>query len=206
MTTDIDNATRFLFDETYQMWRSDLEKIFRIGTRNTNGGCNLSSCILVLIGIESFSRFFSKKKSDKHAFEDFFKCYYPDQYHGRMKHIYELFRNGLAHYYYPKSKTKYISSIKFVVNRTDKRVLSLTSFKKKLDFYRSMCIQLVPDVSRPIILVPQVLFLDTVNVMEYLREQIKDDGDLQKLIVEKYLEINKELFMDIESNKVKKQQ
>lgn len=69
-----------------------------------------------------------------------------------------------------------------------------------------MCIQLVPDVSRPIILVPQVLFLDTVNVMEYLREQIKDDGDLQKLIVEKYLEINKELFMDIESNKVKKQQ
>ena len=103
MNADIKKATQFLFDETYHMWRSDLEKIFRIGARGKSGGCNFSSCILVFIGIESFSKFFSKEKDDKNAFVDFFENYYPDHYHGEMKLIYELFRNGLAHYFFPKS-------------------------------------------------------------------------------------------------------
>lgn len=57
MKMEFDKAYSFLFDETYRMWKSDLTKIFRIGTRGSKGGCNLSSCILVFIGIESFSKF-----------------------------------------------------------------------------------------------------------------------------------------------------
>jgi hypothetical protein len=87
MTTDFDKAHAFLFDETYRMWRSDLTKIFRIGTRGTKGGCNLSSCILVFIGIESFSKFFSDKKNDADAVADFVDNYYPADYHGKMKKV-----------------------------------------------------------------------------------------------------------------------
>ncbi len=85
MSTEFDNAFRFIFKETYRMWRSDLEKIFRIGTRGRNGGCNLSSCILVLIGIESFAHCFSSKNNDALAVEEFVNEYYPDFYHGKMK-------------------------------------------------------------------------------------------------------------------------
>ena len=76
MATEQEEAFKFLFDKTYRMWKSDLKKIFRIGTRGTKGGCNLSSCILVLIGIESFSLFFSKR-TKKHAFEEFINKYLP---------------------------------------------------------------------------------------------------------------------------------
>lgn len=104
MNSDVEKAYAFVFDETYRMWKSDLKKIFRIGTRGIRGGCNLSSCILVLIGIESFSKFFSTKKTDVGAFADFVDVYFPKEYHGRMKKVYELFRHGLAHNYYPKSE------------------------------------------------------------------------------------------------------
>jgi len=104
MNSELEQASNFLFNATYRMWKSDLEKIFRIGTKGQKGGCNLASCILVLIGIESFSKFFSQEKTDVDVFVDFMDKYYPAQYRGKMKTIYELFRHGLAHNYYPKSE------------------------------------------------------------------------------------------------------
>lgn len=194
MSTDIKKATQFLFDETYHMWRSDLEKIFRIGTRSKTGGCNFSSCILVLIGIESFSKFFSKGKGAKNAFVDFFEKYYPDHYRGEMKQVYDLFRNGLAHYYYPKSKFNQINTtgIRFWVNK-DMTVLSLSSIKKNLDYYRSRGVILNPEKNKPIVIVPQVLFIDTVNVLDNLRLKVEVDETLQQLVVKNYLKIKKKL-------------
>jgi len=194
MNTDIDKATHFLFDETYHMWRSDLQKIFRIGTRSKNGGCNFSSCILVLIGIESFSKYFSIKRDDKEAFVDFFECHYPDHYHGKMKLIYELFRNGLAHYYYPKSKfnQKNTAGIRFWLNR-DMRVLPISSIKKDLDYYRLRGVILSPENNKPIVIVPQVLFIDTVKILEDLKKKVKADKPLQQLVIKNYIEIQKRL-------------
>ena len=167
MSSELEQATTFLFDETYRMWKSDLSKIFRIGTRGTAGGCNLASCILVLIGIESFSKFFSKKKADVDAFAEFVDKYYPPQYRGRMKKVYELFRHGLAHSYYPKSELnlKNTSLIAFGVDQ-QKRVTSLSHLRKDLDNCRKRVLQLNPKAGKPYVVVPQVLFLDTVNVME----------------------------------------
>jgi hypothetical protein len=70
MNPEVEQAFDSLFNATYRMWRADLKKIFRLGTRGAKGGCNLSSCILVLIGIESFSKFFSKKRNEVDAFAD----------------------------------------------------------------------------------------------------------------------------------------
>ncbi|GMR03575.1 MAG: hypothetical protein BMS9Abin22_076 [Gammaproteobacteria bacterium] len=194
MKSDIDNATNFLFEETYHMWRSDLQKIFRIGTKSTKGGCNFSSCMLVMIGIESFSKYFSSKESNKGAFSDFFDNYYPDQYHGKMKKIYELFRHGLAHYYYPKCeyKLKNITIISFWLDRNMK-VISLSHIKRDLDYYRTRGIKLNPSDRKPYVIVPQVLFLDTVNVMEKLKKTVKIDSSLRNQFIKNYLKIKKDL-------------
>lgn len=174
------------------MWKSDLRKIFRIGTRGTKGGCNLSSCILVLIGIESFSKFFSNKRTDVDAFTDFVDKYYPAQYHGKMKKIYELFRHGLAHNYYPKSEfnLKNTSLIAFGVDEK-KRVVALSRLQKDLDNCRKRELQLSPKAGKPYVLVPQVLFLDTVNVMDRLKRSIKSDLTLQNNFVSNYKKIRK---------------
>ena len=180
MSSELDKAVSFLFDETYRMWKSDLKKIFRIGTRGTKGGCNLSSCILVIIGIESFSKFFSKKRTHVGKFADFIDKYYPMQYHGKMDNIYELFRHGLAHNYYPKSEfnLKNTSKIAFGVDER-KRVVPLSRIKKDLENYRKRALQLNPKTGHPYVVVPQVLFLDTVDVMERLRKKIRSDTVLQ---------------------------
>jgi hypothetical protein len=192
MSSELEQANDFVFNATYRMWKSDLKKIFRIGTRGAKGGCNLASCILVLIGIESFSKLFSKKRTDLDAFADFMDKYYPAQYHGRMKNIYELFRHGLAHNYYPKNafEPKNASLIAFGVNEHN-RVVALSRLKKNLDYFRERLLQLSPQTGKPYIIVPQILFLDTVVVMEGLKKKIKNDASLQKEFVSNYEKIRK---------------
>lgn len=192
MNTEFQKAYNFLFDETYQMWKSDLKKIFRIGTRGKNGGCNLSACILVLIGIESFSKFFSKKKNDSDAFAEFIDTFYPSYYHGKMKKIYELFRHGLAHNYYPKSEfnLKNTSLIAFGVDE-QKRVVSLSRLNKDLDNCRQRVLKLTPKQNKPYVIVPQVLFLDTVNVMEKLKKEVTKNHSIRSGLVTNYKRIKK---------------
>lgn len=183
MNAEAEKAYRFLFDQTYRMWSADLRKIFRVGTRGTRGGCNLSSCILVLIGIESFSKFFSSKK-DKAAFVEFVDTHFPVQYRGKMGRVYELFRHGLAHNYYPK--TEYGSkSRSMVAFGTDERgrVVPLSRLRKDLDNCRSRVLKLDPAAGKPFVLVPQVLFLDTVKVMEQLKKRVTADPELQAAFV-----------------------
>jgi hypothetical protein len=174
------------------MWKSDLKKIFRIGTKGQKGGCNLASCILVLIGIESFSKFFSKKRAEVDAFVEFMDKYYPAQYHGKMKTIYELFRHGLAHNYYPKSEfnLKNTSLIAFGVDERN-RVVALSRLKKNLDYFRQRSLQLSPPTGKPYVIVPQILFLDTIVVMEGLKKQIKSDASLRNDFVSNYEKIRK---------------
>lgn len=194
MNKEYQKAHNFLFDETYQMWKSDLEKIFRIGTRGKNGGCNLSSCILVFIGIESFSKFFSNKKADSDAFTEFIDKYYPQYYHGKMKNVYKLFRHGLAHNFYPKSEfgLTNTSKIAFGVDERN-RVIPLSRLKKDLNNCRKKTLKLTPKKGKPYVVVPQVLFLDTVNVMESLRKNIKNNSKLQEEVVSNFRKIQREL-------------
>jgi len=171
------------------MWKTDLQKIFRIGTRGNKGGCNLSSCILVLIGIESFSLFFSKK-SKKKAFEEFIDKYFNDFYKGRMGKIYDLFRHGLAHNFYPKSEFNLAntSQIAFGVDEHE-RVISLTRIKGNLNYFRTKCLCLDPRKGQPFIIYPQILFLDTIDVMNNLKKQTKADAKLQKEFVDNYKKV-----------------
>jgi hypothetical protein len=192
MNEEFNKAFSFLYDETYPMWKSDMQKIFRIGTRGTKGVCNLSSCILVFIGIESFSKFFSKKKNDADAFDDFVNQYYPAEYKGKMKKVYELFRHGLAHNYFPKSEfnLKNTSTIAFGVDE-QKRVVSLTRLKRSIEDIRRKVLKLDPKPGRPYIIVPQVLFLDTVAVMEALKKKMKNDNELQAIMIKNHKRIRK---------------
>lgn len=194
MPTDFEKAYSFLFDETYQMWKSDLTKIFRIGTRGAKGGCNLASCILVLIGIESFSKFFSDKKIDADAVADFVDNYYPTDYHGKMKKVHELFRHGLAHNYYPKSEfnRNNVSKISFGVDDRN-RVFPLCKLKEDLDNCRKNILNLSPNSGKPYVVVPQVLFLDTVTVMESLKKRVKSDLSLQGILIRNHKKIRQTL-------------
>ncbi len=190
MTTDFNKAYKFLFDETYRMWKSDLEKIFRIGTRGIKGGCNLSSCILVFIGIESFSKFFFKKKNDADSFTKFIDAYYPTDYHGKMEKVYKLFRHGLAHNYYPKSEfnLKNTARIAFGVDEKN-RVVSLSRLRQDLDNCRKKVLKLNPKTGKPYVIVPQVLFLDTVAVMESLKILVKNDSQMQNTLISNHKRI-----------------
>ena len=140
----------------------------------------MSSCILVLIGIESFAHCFSDKKRDALAVEEFVNKFYPSSYIGKMKKIHELFRHGLAHNYYPKSEFNLVntSRISFWIER-DGRVISLSQYKKKLETYRNEALKLSPSHKKPYVVVPQILFLDTVNVMESLKRRVVKDKALQ---------------------------
>lgn len=185
MSLDFDSSYKFVFEETYRMWRSDLEKIFKIGTRGKNGGCNLSSCILVLIGIESFAHCFSSKKDHAEAVEKFVNEYYPSFYSGKMKKIYKLFRHGLAHNYYPKSEFNLVntSRVAFGVDKETGRVFSLSRLRKDIENCRKSVLKFDPKPGNPYVVVPQVLFIDTVNVMESLRQRVITDAALQNNIV-----------------------
>jgi len=183
MRSDLESARRLLFDETYRMWKADLTKIFRIGTRGTKGGCNLSSCILVLIGIESFSKFFSNK-SPGSAFAEFFDKYYPPYYHGKMLKVYELFRHGLAHNFYPKSEFRLTNASRIALGVDEQgRVPPLSRIGRNLDAIRTRVLNLSPPAGKPYVLAPQVLFLDTVDVMESLRKGLRTDTALQSVLV-----------------------
>lgn len=194
MTTSFERSYDFVFEQTYKMWKSDLQKIFRIGTRGSKGGCNLSSCILVLIGIESFSHCFSNKKGDALAVEEFVDNYYPAIYHGKMKKIHELFRHGLAHNYFPKSELNLsnTSRISFGVHM-DGRVISLSQFSKDLDNLRSGVLKLYPLKGKQYVVVPQILFLDTVKVMESLKNQVITNKVLQNEFIENCNRVRKNL-------------
>lgn len=194
MRHDLDSARSLLFDETYRMWKADLKKIFRIGTRGVGGGCNLSSCLVVLIGIEAFSKFFFYTKDESQGFTKFFDAYYPPLYRGKMQRIYKLFRNGLAHHYYPKSEFNlvHVSHIRFGVD-IQGRVLPLSRFKRNLEELRSQWLRLDPPKGRAFVLVPQVLFLDTVAVMERLKKMLDTDSKLQEQLIANHGRIRKEL-------------
>jgi hypothetical protein len=194
MSNDFDNSFDFIFEQTYRMWKSDLEKIFRIGTKGTGGGCNLSSCILVLIGIESFAHCFSDKKTDAAAVEEFVDAYFPDVYRGKMKKIHELFRHGLAHNYFPKSEFNLANTtrISFWVDIAG-RVKSLSQYKRNLETYRKEALKLSPPHKKPYVVVPQILFLDTVNVMEFLKDRVVTDNTLQKHFVKNCTRVRKTL-------------
>lgn len=187
MNSELEQATDFVFNATYRMWKSDLEKIFRIGTKGTKGGCNLASCILVFIGIESFSKFFSTKRTDVGAFSDFMDNYYPAEYHSKMRKIFELFRHGLAHNYYPKGEFSLdnTSQIAFGVDEQN-RVVTLSRLKTNLDYFRKRALQLSPQRGESYVVCPQLLFLDTVLVMEGLKKRVEDDATLQKNLVANY--------------------
>jgi len=118
--------------------------------------------------------------------------YYPVQYHGKMKNIYEFFRHGLAHNYYPKSEfnLKNTSRITFGVDEHD-RVVGLSRLKKNLDYFRKVSLQLSPETGKPYVIFPQVLFLDTVIVMEGLKKRIKNDASFQNDFVCNYKKIRK---------------
>ena len=191
MATEQEEAFKFLFDKTYRMWKSDLKKIFRIGTRGTKGGCNLSSCILVLIGIESFSLFFSKR-TKKHAFEEFINKYFNVFYKSKMGKIYDFFRHGLAHNFYPKSQLNMASRSQIVFGVDEKaRVVPLSSLKRNLAYFRQRSMNLSPKGDQPYLVYPQVLFLDTVDVMEQLKRQVKRDAALRQQMAENYKKVRK---------------
>jgi len=107
--------------------------------------------------------------------------YYPAQYRGKMKTIYELFRHGLAHNYYPKSEfsLRNTSQIAFGVDERN-RVVGLSRLKKSLDYFGQRSLQLSPPPGKPYVIVPQVLFLDTVVVMTRLKKNLKNDQSLQR--------------------------
>jgi hypothetical protein len=194
MSPEFENVFGFVFEETYRMWRSDLEKIFRIGTRGKNGGCNLSSCILVLIGIESFAHCFSDKKSDAEAVDEFVNKYYPNFYHGKMKSIHELFRHGLAHNYYPKSEFNLVNTSLVAFGVDEKgRVVSLSRLRKNIENCRNKVLKLDPKPGKPYVVVPQVLFIDTVNVMESLKRRVSTDTALQGNLVKNCKRVKRNL-------------
>ena len=194
MNKDYKKAHSFLFDETYKMWKSDMDKIFRIGTRTNEGGCNLSSCILVFIGIESFSKFFSDNSNNSIAFSEFIDNYYPRFYNGKMKNVYELFRHGLAHNFYPKSEFRLTnaSKISFGVDKNN-RVFPLSKIRKDLDKIRKNIIKLKPFNGKPYVIVPQILYLDTINVMEAIKKDIVNNEELQNNVVKNFSKIQREL-------------
>lgn len=105
----------------------------------------MATCILVFIGIESFSKFFSEKKNIADAVEAFADTYYPSFYKGKMKKVYELFRHGLAHNYYPKSEfnLKNTTTIAFGVDENN-HVVSLSRLKRALDNCRRRTQELNP--------------------------------------------------------------
>lgn len=192
MQQELESACSLLFDETYRMWKADLVKIFRIGTRGTTGGCNLSSCILVFIGIESFSKFFSRKRRDADALVEFVDTYYPPYYRGKMLRVYKLFRHGLAHNYFPKSEFRLTntSRIAFGVDER-KRVIPLSRLERNLDEIRDRVLNLSPVAGKPYVMVPQVVFLDTVAVMEKLKNAVRNDSTLQSVLVSNHKRIRR---------------
>lgn len=191
MAAEYQEAFDFLFNKTYRMWKSDLHKIFRLGTRGTKGGCNLSSCILVLIGIESFSLFFSRK-TKKHAFEEFIDKYFNAFYKSKMGNIYDLFRHGLAHNFYPKSEVKMARHSQVVFGVDEKaRVVPLARLKRNLDYFRQRSMKLSPQRDQPYLLYPQVLFLDTVNVMEELRRKVRKNANLRQEMIDNYKKVRR---------------
>jgi hypothetical protein len=98
-----------------------------------------------------------------------------------MKTIYELFRHGLTHNYYPKSEFNFnnTSQIAFGVDERN-RVVGLSRLKESLDYFRHRSLQLSPAPGKPYVIVPQVLFLDTVIVMARLKKNLKNDQSLQR--------------------------
>lgn len=186
MSTEYQEAFDFLFGQTYRMWKSDLQKIFRIGTRGTKGGCNLSSCILVFIGIESFSLFFSKKTKQR-AFEEFIDKHFDAFYRSKMGKIYDLFRHGLAHNFYPKSEFKAANRSRVVFGVDEEaRVVPLSRLKRNLAYFRSRSMNLSPKKGQPYHIYPQVLFLDTVNAMEKLKRRVQKEASPRQEMIENY--------------------
>ena len=194
MSDDFETSFTFLFENTYEMWKSDLEKIFRIGTRGNDGGCNFSSCILVLIGIESFAHCFSSKNTDVGAVEEFVGNFFPDAYKGRMKKIHDLFRHGLAHNFFPKSEFNLANTtmIPYWVEQHG-RVKPLGWYKRDLDGRRKNDLVLSPSYKKPYVIIPQILFLDTVNVMESLKSRVVTDQRLQKEFIKNCSKVRRTL-------------
>jgi hypothetical protein len=191
---DFYEAYNFAFNEVFKMWSEDLKKIFKIGTKSKIGGCNLSSCILVMIGIEAFSKFYSSKNEEQ-AFVEFVDNYFHSYYRRKMRKIYKLFRHGLAHYFYPKSEydNKNYAKISFCVDAHNK-VMPLQGVKKHLDYIRSHQ-NINPSKGEFFEIIPQVLYLDLLDAINKFTKDLlhKSNDALRKRFVEDYLRIKREL-------------
>jgi len=109
-----------------------------------------------------------------------------------MKQIYELFRHGLAHNFYPKSEFNLMNSSTVAIGvDVGRRVVSLSRLKSYVDKYRSQGMVLSPAKGQPYVLVPQVMFLDTVAVMEKLQKTISSDRLMQEHFVKNHDKIRK---------------
>ena len=191
-------AFNFAFNEVFGLWSGDLKKIFRIGTKSKKlGGCNLSACILVIIGIESFSKFYLyNKNKGVQSFIKFIDKYFDEYYRGKMGRIYGLFRNGLAHYFYPKSilKAKSYSQIAYFVDDRTKNVFTLQKIHKDITTFRNQQI-LNPSKGQSFRLMPQVIFLDTIEAIKGFKKDLitSSNRKLRNNFINNYMKIKNAL-------------
>lgn len=104
-----------------------------------------------------------------------------------MGKIYDLFRHGLAHNFYPKSEFNMANRSRVVFGVDERaRVVPLSRLKRNLNYFRQRSMNLAPKTGQPYLIYPQVLFLDTVNVMEELKRKVQKDANLRQEMVENY--------------------
>ena len=107
-----------------------------------------------------------------------------------MGKIYDLFRHGLAHNFYPKSELSMANRSRVVFGVDENaRVIPLSRLKRNLNYFRPRSMNLSPQQGHPYLVYPQVLFLDTVSVMEQLRRRVKKDAGLRQEMIDNYKKI-----------------
>lgn len=197
-------AFNFVFKEVYPLWKADLEKIFSIGTKKdqlNKGGCNLATVILVIIGIESIARFFYYSSSSQTSISRFVNTYFPEFYRGKFTIIYKLYRNGLAHYAYPKmqrhGKQSQCAIILHSESRTGpKYVAELEKIKEggPLGILRRK--QEIDKKDTTFKIFPQVLFLDAIEAIEKFKDDLlkEESMELRRDFVENYIKVRREIF------------
>ena len=109
-----------------------------------------------------------------------------------MRRIYELFRHGLAHNFYPKSELNLTNTSLIPLGLDDQgRVVTLSRLRNDLDNCRARVLNLNPRPGKPYVVVPQVLFLDTIDVMEGLKKLVREESPLQNLLVSNHKRIRR---------------
>lgn len=186
-------AHDFAFKEVFNMLRTDLDRIFMIGTaqdRNQiKGGLNLSSCAVVLLGIEAMSKFETIENDDAKSVEKFVDKYFPDNYNGKFKNIFLSFRHGLLHHFYPKSISA-IAKITFLVDENE--------YVRDLAYIEKTGVSLLlqkfeKEKDGTIHVIPQVLYIDFLKAVKKFEEVLfLDHADQHRAVFyENYARIKK---------------